>query len=346
MNRLFALGGSLTALAAGFGLLARYVSPHVFWPPAIVALFLPVLLIGTLVYVLLQLWRRRWRAVVFPVFILLCSVPILGRLFAWPSAVEKNPEGQPVLQLLTGNQRFFRSADQTDADTSRVGSTFRQYGVQAALLQEIRTVKYPTNYIAEVNSAAHLGERHQRRGTLIATYGERLTPVSETFLEPNEYNGFIVTDMDSPLGPVRLINTHMKTNEISDLANEIGSEGSTLGPLTTFGRMLSGYGHAARVRARQAEDIRRAVEESPHPVIVGGDFNDVPSSYTYQRMLTPRLRDAWAVRGSGLGATFTGPLPGLRIDYFLVDTSLTVVDIERLPSAWSDHRPLRLTVTR
>ncbi|WP_420457874.1 endonuclease/exonuclease/phosphatase family protein [Neolewinella sp.] len=347
MSRLLTFLGNFIVLATGFGLLARYVSPHTFWPPAVVALLLPLLLLFTLLFALLQLLRGRWRTAVFPALVLLGAVPILGRLFAWPEPAPTLPPDSPTLTLLTGNQRFFRSADGTDADTSRVGRTFRKYNVDVALLQEVRTTRYRVDYISQIQSADHLRQRHQKEGTLIATYGTAPEPVSANFSEPNEYNGFIVTDLPTPIGKLRIINAHLETNKISNLAEDIGGGSRSFGDrLETFGRMLAGYSRATRVRAQQADAIRTAVNESPYPVILGGDFNDVPSSYTYNQILSPRLRDAWSDRGSGLGATFTGPLPGLRIDYFLVDTSLTIVDIDRLAPQWSDHRPLRLTVAR
>ena len=347
MGRLLTFLGNLVTLATGFGLLARYVSPHTFWPPAVVALLLPLLLLFTLLFALLQLLRGRWRTAVFPLFVLLVAIPILGRLFAWPEPPTTLSPDAPTLTLLTGNQRFFRSADGTDADTNRVERTFREYGADIALLQEVRTTKYRLDYIPQVAAADHLSQRHQLEGTLIATYGTDPEPISAHFTPPNEYNGFIVTDLPTPIGKLRIINAHLETNRISNLAEDMGGGSKSFGDrLKTFGRMFAGYSRATRVRARQADAIRQAVDDSPYPVILGGDFNDVPSSYAYNRILSPRLHDAWSVRGSGLGATFTGPLPGLRIDYFLVDTSLTIVDIERLAPQWSDHRPLLLTVAR
>ncbi|CAH0999129.1 hypothetical protein LEM8419_00425 [Neolewinella maritima] len=346
MGRLITFSGHAIALVTAFGLLARYVSPHTFWPPSVVALLLPILLLLTFLFVLLQLFRGHWRTAVFPLLVLLGAYPILGRLFAWPESAPTLTDDSPVVTLVTGNQRFFRSADGADVDTTRVARTFRSYGAHIALLQEIRTVTYRINYIPQVQSAEHLRERDQKKGTLVATYGTSPEHITSSFSEPNEYNGFVVTDMMTSLGKLRIINAHLETNRISNLAQNMGGKDSFGDRLETFGRMLTGYGRATRVRAQQADTIRALVEASPYPVIVGGDFNDVPSSYTYNQLLTPRLRDAWAARGSGLGTTFTGPLPGLRIDYFLVDTSLTIVDIERLSPQWSDHRPLRLTVTK
>nr|WP_256534275.1 endonuclease/exonuclease/phosphatase family protein [Lewinella sp. JB7] len=263
---------------------------------------------------------------------------------AFPATPPPVDAGVPTLTLVTANARAFRSIDGADADTTRVRDAVREFGADVLLLQEVRTMRYPQNYVPSITQAGNFRQRHQKEGTLIATYGNAITPVSSSFTPPNEYNGFIVTDVDSELGRLRIINAHLESNQISGMTAGMSDKNSVSRRIETLGNMLRGYGRTTRVRALQAEEIRQLVERSPYPVVLAGDFNDVPSSYTYNHILSPRLRDAWSEQGVGLGTTFTGPLPGLRIDYFMVDTSLAVLDIERLPSRWSDHRPLRITL--
>jgi len=52
------------------------------------------------------------------------------------------------------------------------------------------------------------------------------------------------------------------------------------------------------------------------------------------------------VKGFGPGTTFTGPLPGLRIDFLLVDTSFTINEIERFDTGYSDHLGLRVEIVK
>ncbi|MBK6641784.1 MAG: hypothetical protein IPG39_11360 [Bacteroidetes bacterium] len=67
-------------------------------------------------------------------------------------------------------------------------------------------------------------------------------------------------------------------------------------------------------RAAQADMISKHIGTSPYPVIVCGDFNDTSLSYTY-KTISAGLLDAFRESGSGMGSTYTGPIPGLRIDY-------------------------------
>lgn len=240
---------------------------------------------------------------------------------------------------------MFRHDDRTDATLEEVRNFFSGTNTDILLLQETWPRQRNKNYISAMQEGTGLEERHQRDKTLIATYADGIVGQTEYF-QDSEYHGILLTDVQTELGTLRIINSHLQSNRISDMAEGISGENSLSNQLTTFGRMLAGYGRTTRQRAAQAQQIRRFVEESPYPVILGGDFNDVPSSYMYNEILSPRLQDAWVQAGTGLGTTFTGPLPGLRIDYFMVDTSLSVVSMERLSSPWSDHRPLRLVVTQ
>ena len=345
MRTLFAVAGNLIALAAGFGLLARYVSPQIFWPPAIIALLLPGLLLFLVVFIIIQLLRRRWRSVLLPAIVLAVAFPILGRLFAWPSSGIPIPDDGGTVTLVTGNQRMFRNAEGKDIDDETVRAFFDGLGADVLMLQEVWPERRKRSYIDAIREGSGLRERHQRDNTMVATYANTITETIDLY-DGSQYHIILLTDVRTELGTIRVINTHMQSNKISGMAAGIRGEESVKEQVTTFGQMLAGYGRTTRRRAAQAEKVRRLVEESPYPVVLGGDFNDVPSSYAYYVALSPRLKDAWAERGSGLGTTFTGPLPGLRIDYFMVDTSLQVESIERINSPWSDHRALRVKLTK
>ena len=77
-----------------------------------------------------------------------------------------------------------------------------------------------------------------------------------------------------------VLHIHLQTNAISTLANEVTTTGnlrekSTWQKIKTmFGR----YGRSNKVRTAQAEQILSAISKSPHPVLAGGDFNDIPTT--------------------------------------------------------------------
>ncbi|WP_347396275.1 endonuclease/exonuclease/phosphatase family protein [Parabacteroides leei] len=58
-----------------------------------------------------------------------------------------------------------------------------------------------------------------------------------------------------------------------------------------------------RKRAEQADMIHAEIKCSPYPVLVCGDFNDTPASYTYHRVRKD-LVDGFRDCGSGYQYTF------------------------------------------
>lgn len=93
-------------------------------------------------------------------------------------------------------------------------------------------------------------------------------------------------------------------------------------------------------RAVQTGFVRGFIDSSPYDVIVCGDFNDVPMSYTYRRMARG-LDDAFSVAGNGYSYTFDGYFKLLRIDYMLVSPDVEVISYEVDNDAeYSDHYPV------
>ncbi len=92
-------------------------------------------------------------------------------------------------------------------------------------------------------------------------------------------------------------------------------------------------------RAQQSERIASVIAQSPHPVIVCGDFNDVPNSYAYHT-IGNGLQNAFVKKGSGLGRTFYKIAPTLRIDNIFVDKRFKVQQFERVKKYISDHYPV------
>ena len=90
-------------------------------------------------------------------------------------------------------------------------------------------------------------------------------------------------------------------------------------------------------RAVQAEQVKAQLNASPYPSILTGDFNDVPNSYTYHT-IAQGWQDAFIQRGVGIGATFMGLSPILRIDYILTDAHWQVKAWEQSDENLSDHQ--------
>lgn len=115
---------------------------------------------------------------------------------------------------------------------------------------------------------------------------------------------------------IRVFNNHLHSTAIRrDDSNYIENheylEGDSLGKVHSMVKRLT---ENNRVRAEQADTLAALVAASPYPVIVCGDFNDTPVSYTY-RTVARKLNDPYRKVGRGYSHTYRGFFDMLRIDY-------------------------------
>jgi Metal-dependent hydrolase len=92
-------------------------------------------------------------------------------------------------------------------------------------------------------------------------------------------------------------------------------------------------------RALQAQVLKERVNKSPYPVLVVGDFNDTPVSYSY-RKIRKGLHDSFVNSGYGAGFTYRGNYPPNRIDYILYNSPLINTYFEIIKVKYSDHYPI------
>ena len=101
--------------------------------------------------------------------------------------------------------------------------------------------------------------------------------------------------------------------------------------------------NAFKKRSAQAEKVAESIRQSPYPVIVCGDFNDTPASYTYQE-ISNDLIDSFEEKGKGTGSTYVGRFPWLRIDYILHSPSIQTLEYRNLAKNLSDHKAIISTL--
>ena len=98
-----------------------------------------------------------------------------------------------------------------------------------------------------------------------------------------------------------------------------------------------------KIRANQAKLIEKHITKTEKPIILCGDFNDTPASYTY-RTLKSNLKDGFRTCGKGYGYTFRGLLHLLRIDYIFHSDNLQGIEYYSPSLKWSDHNPVIMKV--
>ena len=91
------------------------------------------------------------------------------------------------------------------------------------------------------------------------------------------------------------------------------------------------------VRKEQADIVRQMLSDDPYPAILTGDFNDVPNSYAYATVKGDKFQDLFLQKGFGIGRTFSGISPTLRIDYIFTTKDFEALQFNRVVRRLSDH---------
>jgi endonuclease/exonuclease/phosphatase family metal-dependent hydrolase len=137
---------------------------------------------------------------------------------------------------------------------------------------------------------------------------------------------------------IRVFNVHLQSNYVSTQTDELIREGAVKKKESWLylGRILDRISVNTIKRAAQADLVLKQIDKTDAPLLLCGDFNDTPNSYVYH-LLANNMTDAFREKGRGLGYTFAGSLPLLRIDYVLASEQIDVLDAGVVHQKITDH---------
>lgn len=341
--------------------LAPWVSPVSWWPISFITLVFPYLL------VLLIICFCCW--LVLDVKYCLLSLLALGLgwksmtafvAFHWPSAQNQFAAPTHSLSVMSYNVGLFGLYREKDSKYNRQAmfALIKKQTPDIACFQDFYTsekkndfnnredisieMQLPYRYFSSDfnrDGMQHWGSIIYSRYPIIRADKVKLTdgPFSESMIYAD-----IVRSPDT----IRIINMHLESyrfNEKDYRSIEKIKKQEDTGLVATKGIMQK-MREAFQRRGRQADIVAHFIRKSPYPVVVCGDFNDTPASYTYF-IIKGRLQDAFLEKGTGIGRTFTGLAPTLRIDYILPDNNFTINSFRKINSDLSDHYPVIANIT-
>lgn len=138
---------------------------------------------------------------------------------------------------------------------------------------------------------------------------------------------------------LRVYSLHLSSNKVTNLTDnvkEIWDESLYI---------LDKYNEHSIRRAKQMDQILAHAKKCKHPLVITGDFNDVPQSYVY-KMIASNYDDVFLEHGNGLAKTFRTRFPGLRIDYAFTDKRLSTLDHDIIKTELSDHYPIMTVIDK
>ncbi len=348
----------LASALSFIGLLLSYLAPFIH-PSSIPALpffglSYPIFLGLTIFWLLFWgFFRSKWA--IYSLLVLLIGGKLHFRNFALSNAASSNSE--PGLKVLTYNVRLFDlfNPDFEEALKSRneIFAYIRNEQPDVLCLQEFYRQDKPTRFeiMDSLNALLQTKDYHERSAHKRATrenYGIALFskyPMiarGDVMFESqgaHDFNYCIFADIVKNQDTFRIYNVHLQSIRLNTdphiEGEEVKTYGSKKGALAVYRKLRVAF-------EKRAEQARRVVEHfktSPYPVIVCGDFNDTPMSYTYNQFQL-FLQDAYRSCGWGLGTTYVGRLPAGRIDYLFYGPQLYVADFKIQKKTPSDHRAI------
>ncbi len=337
--------------------LAPFTHPKITTIPAMLALVYPVLWIINVLFTIFWMLRLRWYFL-FSLLSLIIGLNIFMRMISI-SAPTDSEETKAAFKILSYNVRLFDQykwhSDQDYFTRDAVFDFIHSQHPDIVCFQEFfhgndtyfptigpfvaesEAKNYHVGYVKTVGDKKHYGLATFTRFPIVRR--------EEINFEDAVSNSGIFTDVVMKTDTIRVFNFHLESVRFSQADYKFVSE--VMDPAATghssSSKIIFYKLHKAFLRrARQAAVVRQYISQSPYPVIVCGDFNDTPTSFVY-RTISENLRDAFLEAGTGLGTTYAGGIPFLRIDYLLHSPQLKAQHYQKYPVEYSDHYPISCT---
>ena len=330
--------------------LSVYIPPDKFWPPAFFGLAFPYLVAANLIFFAYWLLRLKKEALVVGAVILL-GWGHINHFYSFPWKHSKTPE-EKGFSVMTFNVRSFDiyARGGTHHPEEEVISFLRKARPDILCMQEIYTsphtvperkiissLGYPYHFLS-YSSTRPNGVRYGM--AIFSRFPLRHRKVIHFIGTPNQTQ---VCDVVIRRDTLRLFNNHLQSTRLGGEEFRLYIPDDETEAIRNVKNISVRLKSAYPLRARQVRRLSDSIAASPFPVIVCGDFNDTPVSYTYHR-LSKGLTDAFVESGKGFGKTYHGKVPSFRIDYILHDKRFPSSGYRTFHNTLSDHFAVMCTI--
>jgi endonuclease/exonuclease/phosphatase family metal-dependent hydrolase len=348
----------LVASATILSFAAAWISPENIWWLALFGLGFEILFAINILFIIYWLITRSRRFILSLAFVMLGLSKIFGIVqinFSHPS--ESDLQSKGYIKVMTFNVRLFNLYNwfHNTETRKKIFEFLEKESPDIICFQEF--------YSSDANDMLFKNDdtlRHYLKSPysqIEYTYSFRKTdhwgiatfskfPIirqQATHFAKKGGNIYIESDVVAGNDTVRVFNCHLESVRfewhdykfIENLNNDDVDQDELQGSLSILRHLRQGFVR----RAKQVNILRDSIDASPYPVILCGDFNDTPSSYTYS-VLDDNLKDAFRESGNGAGKTYAGPFPSFRIDYIFHDKKIQSAGYRTIREKLSDHYPV------
>jgi len=337
---------------------AAYINPASFSSVAFAGLSYPVILAANLAFVIFWLFVK-WKYSFLSIIFIAAGWNNVGRLIEFHPEKKKDENVRYTKVLSFNIQNLVK---ESTISTKHI----KDFDNQSKILKFLRDEKSDIVCLQELlydrkgfeKFPSELGRQIGCKNYYLKNYypkndNKKLDAIAIFTKYKIIYNGFlkyqnktiaVFADIIIKNDTLRVFNLHLASLHFRDEDYRFISELDIQQKKDEFrkssGKILYKINHAFRKRGIQTKIIEDALSQTPYPVIICGDFNDTPFSYTYRKLSEGHF-DAFVESGSGFANTYAGKLfPILRIDHILYDKKYSSINFKRYKIKLSDHYPI------
>ena len=310
----------------------------------------PLLVVINLILLLLFLLFRGFKFALVPLAGLAMCYSQLYTYLPFNSSVRSQPEGS--VKLLSYNTMSFSGMVKTNGKNA-VLDYLMASDADIICLQE-NMVSGNKRYVTQKDVDKALSAYPYKADKTtddsksmpnMAVYSKLPVLKTERIAMKSNGNGAIAHQLKWGQDTLLLINCHLESNKLSsedkEMYEQMIEKHEKEQVKAGMKVLVKKLAEAAAIRAPQADAIANYLNSHPFKyVMVCGDFNDIPISYTHHT-LTRTLNDAFTESGRGLGISYHNNKFLFRIDNILVSPNLKTKNctVDSSIDA-SDHYPI------
>jgi endonuclease/exonuclease/phosphatase family metal-dependent hydrolase len=334
------------ALTLLLSYLAVIINPGVFALPAFFGLAYPYLLLINIILVIAWAMLLKFEALISVVVIAIG----FNHFSNYIQLTRGSGDKSNTYKLLSYNVRLFNYFEYNNGSTSekKVIDFVKSQKPDIICLQEFFVYGNPVQEEAAIIAA--LGGKYYSHMKVSGSGKNRYYGIITLSRFPIVGKGEIVhqgsssrsiyTDILVQKDTIRIFNNHLQSFRLKRMERSFIEELTSSDDKQNEVKSLSVSLKKGFVnRALQAQVLKDRVNKSPYPVLVVGDFNDTPVSYSY-RKIRKGLHDSFVNSGYGAGFTYKGNYPPNRIDYILYDNFFINSYFDIIKARYSDHYPI------
>lgn len=302
------------------------ISPLIFQYSGVVSFGIPIVLLLNLIFLVLSLVFKSklgWVALL----LLICGWPFVNIGISVNGNDDLSQDG---IKVLNYNVKWF--VDDKSNEYNDVIDWVKEMDADILCFQEFYPRKGIAQRIAE-NSQYHISMDSKR--STVAIFSRYPVLNDGLLLDENSLNNIRFADLLIGHDTIRVYAVHLESMGIDP--NKIQDRE---GIQNEYDDVKSRFLTSSTSRTTQINTLIRHVEGTIYPVIIAGDFNDVPFSYNYFEF-RKRFSNAFEEEGRGLGVTFNQKIPYLRIDNQFYSEQFKLKAFKTVDNVYySDHFPL------